>query len=233
MPHSNIGLLSYRELEKLKEVNASMGLMLESTCQKLLKKGGVHKNSPGKVPEKRINHLINAGELKIPFTTGLLLGIGETQLDRIKDLIIINRIHETYGHIQEVILQNFEYKQNILYRPNKEQELKIDDMLKLVGLAKIIFRNEIAIQVPPNLIKGYEQDFIELGVNDFGGISPITDDYISPEKKWPQQQYLEEICESKDFKLKERLPIYDKYIDKSGFCSEKIKDIIKGMDLNA
>lgn len=232
LPHTNIGLLSFNEMKRLKGVNASMGLMLESTCKKLSKKGGVHEKSPGKAPKKRIEHLRNAGKIKIPFTTGLLLGIGESQKDRIKDVIIIRRIYDTYEHIQEVIFQNFESKQGISYVPSKDQIYDIKDMLKLIGIAKIIFKNKISIQIPPNLTKGYEKDFIELGISDFGGISPITDDYINPDKKWPQERYLEKICKNMDFKLQERLPIYDKYIEKSGFCPDKIKKIINKMKLN-
>ncbi|MFX0071030.1 MAG: 7,8-didemethyl-8-hydroxy-5-deazariboflavin synthase subunit CofG [Candidatus Hermodarchaeota archaeon] len=228
LPHSNLGLLTYDELKQLKEYNASMGLMLESTSMDLFKKGGVHEFSPGKVPEKRIRHIKDAGRLKIPFTTGLLLGIGENMEDRLKDLYLIKDIHEQFGHIQEVIIQNFIYKDGIPYKPKKS--LEIDDILKTVGFARLIFQNEIAIQVPPNLIVGFEKEFIEMGIDDFGGISPLTKDYINPKKPWPQIDYLERICKQEGYILKERLPIYDKFIKKSEFMSENIKkriDFIK------
>ncbi|MHA2283383.1 MAG: 7,8-didemethyl-8-hydroxy-5-deazariboflavin synthase subunit CofG [Promethearchaeota archaeon] len=224
LPHTNLGILAYSELKLLKDYNASMGLMLESTSPALLKKGGVHEQSPGKIPTKRVEHINNAGRLKIPFTTGLLIGIGESFVDRIKDLYLIMKIHENYGHIQEVIIQNFVDKPGIPYKPKKV--IMIKDLLRITGIAKIILGNDIAIQVPPNLIRGYEKEFIEMGVNDFGGISPFTIDYINPKKKWPQIAVLNKICEVQGYILKERLPIYDNYIQRKGFCSENIKKTI-------
>ncbi len=231
LPHTNLGFLTYDEMKKLKEINASMGLMLESTSMRLFEKGKVHEHSPGKLPAKRIEHISNAGKLKIPFTTGLLIGIGETIEDIIKDLHLIKKIHNKYGHIQEVIIQNFVNKQGIPYQPKKP--ISIEKMLKITGIARIIFENEIAIQVPPNLIKGFEKHFIDIGIDDFGGISPITLDYINPEKKWPQIDDLKKICIDNGYFLKERLPIYDKFINKEGFCSENIKKIIDNINLNA
>ncbi|TFG18419.1 MAG: 7,8-didemethyl-8-hydroxy-5-deazariboflavin synthase subunit CofG [Promethearchaeota archaeon] len=225
LPHTNIGLIDFKDLKELKTVNASMGLMLESTCEKLSMQGGVHEFSPGKLPKKRIQFIQNAGKLKIPFTTGLLLGIGEDETDRINDLLLIYKIHKQYGHIQEIILQNYTEKQNIKYHPINP--LSIDDILKTIGIAKLIMGNEIAIQVPPNLLKGYEKEAISMGISDFGGISPVTIDYINPHHPWPQVEYLTKICKKEGYELKERLPIYEKFIKKDGFCSEKIRSIIK------
>ncbi len=225
LPHINIGLMKFKDFILLKEFTASMGLMLESTCLRLYKNGGVHQKSPSKLPNVRIDHIIKAGKLKIPFTTGLLLGIGEDFKDRIKDLLLIKKIHEKYGHIQEVILQKFESKEVINYKP--KNELSIKEYLKITAIARIIFRNEIPIQVPPNLIKGFEKEFIEMGVNDFGGISPITPDFINPKKKWPQIDKLKHICNNLGYNLKERLPIYKKFITKRFFLSNRIKNIIE------
>jgi FO synthase subunit 1 len=225
LPHTNIGVLSYGELKELKEYNASMGLMLESTCKDLYKNGGVHEDSPGKKPEIRLEHIKNAGKLKIPFTTGLLLGIGESLEDRVEDLYLIKKIHEKYGHIQEVIIQNFEYKNGVLYNPEKTISMK--EMLRITGIAKLVFQNEINVQVPPNLIRGYEDQFLEMGIDDFGGISPFSQDFINPEKKWPKIKRLENICTKKGYILRERLPIYEKYLNKAGFCSEKIKKVLQ------
>ncbi|MFW9946166.1 MAG: 7,8-didemethyl-8-hydroxy-5-deazariboflavin synthase subunit CofG [Candidatus Odinarchaeota archaeon] len=230
LPHSNIGVLTFEEMEKLKKFNASMGLMLESTSIELFKKGMVHELSPGKLPEKRIEHIKNAGKLKIPFTTGLLLGIGEYFEDRIRDLNLIKKVYEEYGHIQEVIIQNFVGKKGIQYHP--ENPISIEETLKIAGIAKLILGNEIAIQVPPNLIRGYEKDAIELGVNDFGGISPFTIDYINPNHSWPQINNLKTICRNLGFKLRERLPIYEKYVQKSDFCPVNIKKIIDNINLD-
>jgi FO synthase subunit 1 len=208
-------------LKKLKEYNASMGLMLESTSLKLLNKGKTHEFSPSKAPSIRLNHIKNAGKLKIPFTTGLLIGIGESFEDRIKDILIIKKIYKEYKHIQEVILQNFTYKEAIPYRPKNPSSVK--DLLRITLIAKMIFNNEIPIQVPPNLIKGYEREFLEAGIDDFGGISPFSKDFINPEHLWPQIKELSKTCQRYGFHLKERLPVYDKFIKKQGFISENIK----------
>jgi len=230
LPHTNIGVLSFAQLKSLKEFNASMGLMIESTCESLSNSGGVHENSPSKTPENRIRHIVNAGKLKIPFTTGLLLGIGEKFQDRVNDLLLIKELHHKYGHIQEVIIQIFTEKRGIQYRPKKS--ITIEETLKTAGIAKLILGNEIAIQVPPNLIQNYEKKALEMGVDDFGGISPFTLDYINPNHTWPKIEYLEKICESNGFELKERLPIYKKYINKKGFCSKSIKKAINNINQN-
>ncbi|MFX1502003.1 MAG: 7,8-didemethyl-8-hydroxy-5-deazariboflavin synthase subunit CofG [Promethearchaeota archaeon] len=230
LPHTNLGLLTYDEMKELKRYNASMGLMLESTSLNLFKKGGVHEFSPGKAPKKRIQHIKNAGKLKIPFTTGLLIGIGESIEDIIRDLYLIKNIHNKYGHIQEVIIQNFVKKKGIPYQP--KNPTSVYDILRITGIAQIILENEIAIQVPPNLITGYEKNFIEMGVDDFGGISPFTIDYINPENSWPQIDKLNNICRDEGYNLQERLPIYNKFLQKEGFCSENIKKIINNINLD-
>jgi FO synthase subunit 1 len=207
-----------------------MGLMLESTSMNLFNKGNVHEFSPGKLPFKRIEHISNAGKLKIPFTTGLLLGIGETFEEVIYDLLLIKEIHIKYGHIQEIILQNFVQKRGIPYQPTKPPSFQ--EMLKITGIARIILENEIAIQIPPNLVVGFEKEFIDIGIDDFGGISPITLDQINPENQWPQIKNLHKICRDKGYKLKERLPIYDKFIRKGGFSSENIKKVIDNINLD-
>ncbi len=230
LPHTNLGYLTFDEIKALRNCNASMGLMLESTSMKLFKKGKVHEHSPGKLPKKRVEHIVNAGKLKIPFTTGLLLGIGETIENIIGDLFLIKEINNEYQHIQEVIIQNFVNKQNIPYQPKKL--ITIEKMLKVVGFARIIFENDIAIQVPPNLITGFEREFIDMGIKDFGGISPLTLDYINPENQWPQIEDLYNICKSVGYNLKERLPIYKKFIKKEGFCPENIKKVIDNINLD-
>ncbi|MFX0105169.1 MAG: 7,8-didemethyl-8-hydroxy-5-deazariboflavin synthase subunit CofG [Candidatus Hodarchaeota archaeon] len=228
LPHINIGFLTYDEMKDLKRYCASMGLMLESTSMELFKKGKVHEHSPGKLPKKRLEHINNAGKLKIPFTTGLLIGIGETIEDIIRDLYLIKNIHKEYEHIQEVIIQNFVNKESIPFQP--KTPITIEEMLKITGIARVIFENEISIQIPPNLIKGFEKEFIDMGIDDFGGISPITLDYINPENKWPQIDDLNKICETLGFKLKERLPIYNRYIQRSDYCPENIKKIIDNIN---
>lgn len=228
LPHTNIGVLSFDQLKCLKEFNASMGLMIESTCESLSNPGGVHEFSPSKTPENRIKHIEDAGKLKIPFTTGLLLGIGESFQDRVKDLLLIKDIHQKYGHIQEVIIQNFTNKRGIPYRPKKP--FTVEETLKTAGIARLVFGNEIAVQVPPNLIQNYEKEAFEMGIDDFGGISPFTLDYINPEYSWPTIDFLEKICKSNGYELKERLPIYEKYIYKKEFCPENIRKTINNIN---
>jgi 7,8-didemethyl-8-hydroxy-5-deazariboflavin synthase CofG subunit len=216
-------------MEKLKNFNASMGLMLESTSKLLFEKGGVHEKSPGKYPGKRIQHIKDAGKLNIPFTTGLLLGIGENLTDRIRDLLLIRRIHDNYRHIQEVIIQNFVAKKEISYKP--KNIISIEETLRIAGLAKIIFENEIAVQIPPNLIQGYEREALDMGIDDFGGISPFSIDYINPSYIWPQIEYLTKICNKEGYVLKERLPIYHKFINNNKFCPKNIKKRIDKIKL--
>jgi len=225
LPHTNVGYLSYDKLEQIKDYNASMGLMLESSQPRLFKKGEVHNESPGKKPDKRIEFIKNAGKLKIPFTTGLLLGIGENMIDRIKDLFLIKELNDEYEHIQEIIIQNFVSKPNIRYNP--KTPIGIKDIIKTTGIAKIIVENSIKIQIPPNLIPGYEKQFLKVGIDDFGGISPFTRDEINPYKPWPKIEHLKKICKAEGFDLKERLPIYDKFIRKKNFISSQINNVIE------
>lgn len=216
LPHCNPGVLSYEELALLKPLNASMGLMLETTAHLQ-----AHEDSPGKVPEKRIGSIANAGKLKIPFTTGLLVGIGETEDDRIKSLELIARLHRKYGHIQEVIIQNFTPKPGTAMEHHPPP--KIDEMIRTVELAREILPDDVAVQVPPNLIS--PRVLIEHGATDLGGISPVTIDHINPEHEWPAVEQLEQKV-GRDVVLRERLPIYPQYI-KQGWFSEDIRSLIQ------
>ena len=216
LPHCNPGVLSYAELELLKPLNASMGLMLETTAHLQ-----AHEDSPGKVPEKRIESIANAGKLKIPFTTGLLVGIGETGDDRVKSIELIARMHWKYGHIQEVIIQNFTPKPGTAMEHHPPP--KIDEMIRTVELAREILPDDVAVQVPPNLIS--PRVLIEHGATDLGGISPVTIDHINPEHEWPAVEQLEQKV-GRDVDLRERLPIYPQYI-KQGWFSEEIRSLIQ------
>ncbi len=216
LPHCNPGVLSYEELALLKPLNASMGLMLETTAHLQ-----AHEDSPGKVPKKRIESIANAGKLKIPFTTGLLVGIGETEDDRIKSLELIARLHRKYGHIQEVIIQNFTPKPGTAMEHHPPP--KIDEMIRTVELAREILPDDVAVQVPPNLIS--PGMLIEHGATDLGGISPVTIDHINPEHEWPAVEQLEQKV-GMDVVLRERLPIYPQYI-KQGWFSEEIRSLIQ------
>lgn len=216
LPHCNPGVLTYDELALLKPLNASMGLMLETTAHLQ-----AHEDSPGKVPEKRIESIANAGKLKIPFTTGLLVGIGETEDDRIKSLELIARLHRKYGHIQEVIIQNFTPKPGTAMEHHPPPS--IDEMIRTVELAREMLPDDVAVQVPPNLIS--PGMLIKHGATDLGGISPVTIDHINPEHEWPAVEQLEQKVGS-DVVLRERLPIYPQYI-RQGWFSEDIRPLIQ------
>jgi FO synthase len=210
LPHSNPGVMGNRDLQRLKEVNASLGLMLESVSERLLSPGGAHDNAPDKKPAVRLRTIAEAGKLRIPFTTGILIGIGESWEERIDSLCAIRDLHEQYGHIQEVIVQNFRAKPAIPMRlhPDATHE----EMLKTIALARLILGGAMNIQAPPNLTpQGYEL-YLEAGINDWGGVSPLTPDFINPEAPWPALKVLQEKSAEAGFVLKARLPVYPEYI---------------------
>ncbi|MDK2929544.1 MAG: 7,8-didemethyl-8-hydroxy-5-deazariboflavin synthase [Methanococcus sp.] len=222
LPHTNCGILSYDELKYLREVNASMGLMLENSSARLC--GTIaHEKSPGKDPNLRIEMIENAGKLKIPFTTGILIGIGETLEERVNSLFEIKRIYEKYGHIQEVIVQNFRSKPQIPMENYKEPSPI--EMFKMIILSKLILE-DISIQVPPNLNRETGQLFLMAGIDDWGGVSPLTKDFVNPEAPWPDIEELNIFSKELGFTLKERLPVYEKYITKE-WIDKKILEKIK------
>jgi FO synthase subunit 1 len=218
LPHTNAGILTRGEMERLHSVNASMGLMLETTAEL-----PAHARSPGKDPAVRIRMIEEAGSLKIPFTTGLLLGIGETMEDREDSLIVIRDLHRKYGHIQEVILQNFCAKEGT---PMEQSEsIDPEEMCLIIRMAKDILPADIAVQIPPNLADA--QNLIPCGVDDLGGISPVTIDYVNPEHPWPELERLEVIAG--DSVLKERLCIYPQYI-KKGWYHPRLEPLIRRLE---
>lgn len=219
LPHSNVGILKYSEMEQLKQVNGSLGLMLEQLTPRLLET--VHKNAPSKVPELRIQQLEWAGKLKIPFTTGLLLGIGETQAEREDSLNAIAEIQQRWGHIQEVILQpHSQGSQQTYHNPN----FSLSELPGIVATARKILPDTITIQVPPNLITepNILLECLNSGARDLGGISPI--DEVNPEYIHPTYQSLAQIIQPDGWKLIPRLPIYPQYYSwLSSFLQQKVK----------
>ncbi|HJK01468.1 MAG TPA: 7,8-didemethyl-8-hydroxy-5-deazariboflavin synthase subunit CofG [Methanocorpusculum sp.] len=199
LPHTNAGILSYDELARLRHVNVSMGLMLETTA--ILP---AHCRSPGKDPSVRLEMIADAGKLHIPFTTGLLLGIGETSDDRESSLAEIRDLHKRYGHIQEVIIQNFCPKNGTEMAGVPGASLEV--ICEALQLAVEILPKDVSIQIPPNLSN--VGSLLHLGVTDIGGISPVTIDYINPEHPWPSLDVLNEIT---GYKLQERLCVYPQY----------------------
>ncbi|MEM7299543.1 MAG: 7,8-didemethyl-8-hydroxy-5-deazariboflavin synthase CofG [Pseudomonadota bacterium] len=210
LPHVNAGTLSDDEIDRLKPVSASMGMMLETISRRLTQKGAPHFACPDKMPIQRLRTLERTGQKKVPFTTGLLIGIGETWAERIEALHAINDAHSRHRHIQEVIIQNFQRKPDIAMAGHPEPAL--DDMLRTIAAARLILSPEISIQAPPNLHQRHIA-YLDAGINDWGGISPVTIDFINPDHEWPQITSLAESCSDHGFKLTERLTVYPRFID--------------------
>lgn len=223
LPHTNAGVLEIEELKQLKDVNASLGLMLESISQRLCGRGQPHEFSPGKVPILRLNTIEQAGKLDIPFTTGILVGIGETDEERIDSIFSIKKINDKYGHIQEIIIQNFIPQKNTPMEFHPEPGLMT--MIKTIVIARLIFRNKMNIQVAPNLNPKNLSELLLSGINDWGGISPITPDFINPSMNWQKVAKIRQITNKFHFKLKERLPIYPNFINDK-FLPKLLKDKI-------
>jgi FO synthase len=210
LPHANPGLMSYSDLARLKDLNASMGIMLESVSERLLAPGATHDDAPDKRPALRLKTIENAGKLQIPFTTGILIGIGETREERVDSLMAIRHLHEAYGHIQEVIIQNFRTKPAIPMKDCPEPTLL--DMLQTVAVARLLLGGSMNIQAPPNLTPDSYQLLLLAGINDWGGVSPLTIDFINPEAPWPKIKELERVTAEVGLVLRERLAIYPEYI---------------------
>ena len=214
--HINCGICDFDDLKRLKGCSLSVGLMLETTSKKLMKT--VHKSSEDKNPKKRIEFLENAGKLKIPTTTGILIGIGETWHDRIKSLFALKELNERYANIQECILQN--------YVNGGNSNVSINELKSIVILSNLIMP-KVHIQIPPNITKDY-MDFLDLGISDFGGISDVSDDYINPDYKWPGIDELKTNLGQKNIILKERLAVYPEFIRKDFINPtyfQRVKDI--------
>ncbi|MEX2324957.1 MAG: 7,8-didemethyl-8-hydroxy-5-deazariboflavin synthase CofG, partial [Nitriliruptoraceae bacterium] len=203
LPHLNPGVMTWGEMATLKQVSASMGLMLESTSRRLLDKGQAHWNSPDKDPEVRLRTIEDAGRLSIPFTSGLLIGIGETLAERVDTLLALRELHRRYGHIQEVIVQNFRAKPDTAFRDRPEPSF--DDLLATVATARVLFGPKVHIQAPPNLSPGQYQAILRAGIDDWGGVSPVTPDHVNPEMPWPQLAELARRSADEGYTLVERL----------------------------
>ncbi len=210
LPHANPGLMSYRDLAMLREFNASMGMMLESVSERLLEPGATHDDAPDKRPALRLKTIEHAGKLHIAFTTGILIGIGETLEERVDSLLAIRRLHEEYGHIQEVIIQNFRVKPTIPMKDWPEPTLL--DMLKTIAVARLLLGGAMNIQAPPNLTPDAYQLLLLAGINDWGGVSPLTIDFINPEAPWPKIKELQRVTGEVGLVLRERLAVYPEYI---------------------
>lgn len=210
LPHINAGCLTGEELERLRPVAASMGLMLESTAPRLCNKGGPHHGSPDKLPESRLAVLEEAGRQRIPFTTGLLVGIGETRAERLETLQAIAALHRRFGHVQEVIVQNFQPKPGT--RMADVAPPMAEEVEWTVAAARLILGPHMSIQAPPNLNPARLEALIQAGINDWGGVSPLTPDFVNPEAPWPEIEALAKVTQGTGKNLAPRLTIYPKYI---------------------
>jgi len=221
LPHANPGVMNAADLIALKSSNASMGLMLENVSPRLMRRGEAHELAPDKVPSLRLRTIEEAGRQHIAFTTGILIGIGETREERIDSLLAIRDLHARHGHIQEVIVQNFRAKPSTPMALRAEPDM--DDMLRTVAVARLILGGEMNLQAPPNLSAPDYTRLLEAGINDWGGISPITPDFINPEAAWPHIDTLGERTADSGFVLRERLSIYPEFTERKGFVHENVR----------
>lgn len=228
LPHANPGTMSRREMARLQPFNPSMGLMLESVSPRLYQPGGPHEFAPSKRPRVRLRTTEIAGELGIPFTSGILIGIGETRQERIEALLAIRELHEAHGHIQEVIVQNFRAKPGTPM--GAEPDAESLELLWTVAAARLVLGPHANVQVPPNLSASDYDLYLDAGINDWGGVSPLTIDYVNPEAPWPLLAELRGRTRSRGFELRPRLPVYPEYFLETGdYLSESLRS--RALDL--
>src|SRR5712664_2644276 len=227
LPHANPGVMDRSALGRLKDSNASVGLMLENVSPRLMRAGLPHANAPDKVPALRLRTIEEAGKLSIAFTTGILIGIGETMEERIDSLFAIRTLQEKYGHIQEVIIQNFRAKPDIPMAAHPEPSL--EDLLRTIAFARLILGPQMNVQAPPNLSYNDFPRLLDAGINDWGGISPVTRDFINPEAAWPQISRLRSETESRGFTLRERLALYPEFVHRDEFLSPRVRNRVAAL----
>ena len=228
LPHANPGTMARREIDALKPYNPSMGLMLESTSDVLWAEGGPHEFAPSKRPRVRLRTLELAGELRVPFTTGILIGIGESRRDRIESLLAIADLHAQHGHVQEVIIQNFRAKPQTAMGDSPDAET--EEFLWTVAAARLILGANANLQVPPNLSAKDYHIYLDAGINDWGGVSPLTIDFVNPEAPWPALNDLKQKTEAAGFELKPRLPVYPEYfLDTKEFLPASLQQKVSAL----
>jgi FO synthase len=226
LPHANPGLMGRRDLETLRRFNPSLGLMLESVSERLALPGMPHTDAPDKKPRLRLKTIEEAGRLRIPFTTGVLIGIGETLDERVDSLFAIKELNDRYGHIQEVIIQNFRAKPDIPMRLHAEPTF--NDLARTIAVARLTLR-EMNVQAPPNLSDENYPSLIRAGLNDWGGISPLTIDFINPEKPWPHIDSLHKRTADEGFELVERLNVYPEFVYRDEFLDERLRARVRAI----
>jgi len=222
LPHANPGVMDRAALERFRESNASVGLMLETVSPRLMRDGLAHFKAPDKVPALRLRTIEEAGKLSMAFTTGVLIGIGETFEERIDSLFAIRALHEQYGHIQEVIVQNFRAKPEIPMAHHPEPSM--EELLRTIAIARLILGPNMNLQAPPNLSYADFPRLLDAGINDWGGISPVTKDFINPEAAWPQIAKLRAETEARGLSLRERLALYPEFMMSGDFLSARVRE---------
>jgi FO synthase len=225
-PHINPGTLSEPEMASLRDVSASMGLMLENTSERLMAPGGPHEHAPSKHPRARLHTLENAGRLRVAFTTGLLLGIGETREERADTLVAIRESHARWGHVQEVIVQNFRAKPRTAMAGAPEPD--VEEVVRTAAAARLLLGPDMNIQVPPNLTADEYHRYLDAGINDWGGVSPLTIDFVNPEAPWPEIAALAARTEAAGLRLRPRLPVYPEYVlHRPAFVPDALRDRLR------
>ncbi len=226
-PHANPGLMDAATQEALRRSNPSLGLMLENISPRLMEPGMPHHDCPDKEPSARMDTIETAGTLKIPFTTGVLIGIGETAVEVVDSLFALAAVQERSGHLQEIIVQNFQPKADTRMRnvPPPTTEY----FATIVAVARWIFGSEMNLQVPPNLTDDFGI-YLDAGINDWGGVSPLTIDWVNPEAPWPQLERLRSVSEAAGFELRQRLPVYPEYVDAEWIDTDLWPKLVSAVD---
>jgi FO synthase len=227
LPHLNPGVLTADDLRALRPVSASMGIMLETTSERLSQRGGAHFGSPDKLPAARLATLDAAGAAGVPFTTGILIGIGERREERIEALLAIRGSHERHGHIQEVIVQNFRAKPGT--KMVDAPEPSVEDHLWTIAVARILLPADVHLQAPPNLTEDFAV-LLDAGIDDWGGVSPVTIDHVNPEAPWPELDLLREATRSRGFELAARLPVYPEWLDADWVDKGVLPTVLRASD---
>src|SRR5581483_2233479 len=225
--HLNPGVLTREDMIKLRRVSASMGLMLETISARLSARGGPHFGSPDKLPAARLETLRLAREARVPFTTGILIGIGETRAERLEALQAIATLHERYGHVQEVIVQNFRAKAGT--RMAQAPEPPLEEHLWTLATARLVLPADVHLQAPPNLTDDFAR-LLDAGIDDWGGVSPVTIDHVNPEAPWPELERLREATESRGLELAARLPVYPEWIDGAWIDPNVMSAVLRASD---
>jgi FO synthase len=227
LPHLNPGVLTVDDLRALRPVSASMGIMLETTSDRLSQRGGAHFGSPDKLPAARLATLEAAGAERVPFTTGILIGIGETRAERVDALLAIRESHERHGHIQEVIVQNFRAKPGT--KMVDAPEPSVEDHLWTIAVARILLPADVHLQAPPNLTEDFAV-LLDAGIDDWGGVSPVTIDHVNPEAPWPDLDLLHEATRSRGLELAARLPVYPEWLDPDWIDAGVLPAVLRASD---